>query len=79
MTERTTLFSWRVIAVLCATIGLAPFNPPHVFEKLTLLAAGELVRPLDWFDLLFHGAPWLLLAAKAAASLTGRGVKPAKG
>jgi hypothetical protein len=29
-----------------------------------MLAAGTLNRPLDVFDLLWHAAPWLLLAAK---------------
>lgn len=48
-----------------ATLGLAPFVPePHVWEKLKMLAAGTLLRPLDIFDLLFHAAPWLLLLAK---------------
>ncbi len=48
------------------TIGLAPLTPPHVWEKLGLLFAGQLARPLDIFDLALHGAPWLLLAAKLA-------------
>lgn len=44
-------------------LGLAPFTPePHLWEKLKMLAAGELGRPLDIFDLLLHGAlPVLLL------------------
>ncbi|OIP82705.1 MAG: RND transporter [Rhodobacterales bacterium CG2_30_65_12] len=51
--------------VIAATLGLAPFTPvPHVWEKLTMLAAGSLVRPIDIFDLALHGLPWLLLAAK---------------
>ena len=52
-----------VIASL--TLGLAPFVPePHVLEKLRMLAAGELSRPIDIFDLLMHGAPWVLLLMK---------------
>jgi hypothetical protein len=35
-----------------------------VWEKLKMLAAGTLSRPIDIFDLLYHGAPWLLLALK---------------
>ncbi|MFY9973501.1 MAG: RND transporter [Chromatiaceae bacterium] len=58
------------IAVLVAaalTLGLAPFVPePHVWEKLKLLAAGDLVRPIDIFDLVLHGAPWVLLAIRLA-------------
>ena len=47
------------------TLGLAPFFPePHIWEKLKMLAAGELSRPMDIFDLAFHALPWLLLIAK---------------
>ena len=57
--------SWSAIVLLCLTIGLAPFKPPHVVEKLGLLLEGELVRAVDWFDFALHGFPWLLLTAKA--------------
>jgi len=53
--------------IVAATLGLAPFVPePHVWEKLKMLAAGTLARPIDIFDLVFHGLPWLLLFAKLA-------------
>ena len=56
-----------LLLVFCATLGLAPFVPePHLWEKLKMLAAGDLARPIDIFDLVFHGAPWLLLMAKLA-------------
>jgi hypothetical protein len=64
--------SWGVVALMCATLGLAPFNPPHIVEKLGMLSRGELSRAIDWFDLVMHGAPWVLLVLKAAAWL-GRG------
>ncbi len=57
--------SWPMVIILCLSLGLAPFFPPHIFEKLTMLAKGQLKRPIDWFDLFFHGAPWLLLILKA--------------
>ncbi len=63
-----------VLAAL--TLGLAPFLPePHIWEKLKMLAAGDLVRPIDIFDLLLHAAPWVLLAAKLArqAATSGQG------
>lgn len=57
--------SYAVIAAL--TLGLAPFVPePHIVEKLRMLMAGELKRPLDIFDLLLHAAPWAVLLAKLA-------------
>lgn len=49
------------------TLGLAPFVPePHIWEKLKMLAAGNLTAPVDIFDLAFHALPWLLLVAKLA-------------
>jgi hypothetical protein len=30
---------------------------------------GRLVRPIDWFDLVLHGTPWVLLILKAVATL----------
>ena len=60
-------FNWLAI-VLCLTLGLAPFAPPHIVEKLKMLASGELSRPIDWLDLVLHGAPWLLLLAKGVAA-----------
>ncbi|MBV7409734.1 RND transporter [Maritimibacter sp. DP1N21-5] len=60
---------WSTVLILCATIGLAPFAPPHVWEKLQMLVAGDLVAPIDIFDLAMHGAPWLLAAAKGLRTL----------
>lgn len=54
------------ILIFCLTIGLAPFTPPHVWEKLVMLVSGELTAPIDIFDFLMHGAPWAVLAAKLA-------------
>ncbi len=54
--DRTPLATFLIVAL---TLGLSPFVPePHIWEKLKMLAAGTLVKPLDIFDLLFHGAPW---------------------
>lgn len=58
--------------VLALTLGLAPFAPPHVVEKLGMLFSGKLVRPIDWFDLFLHGFPWILLAIKIASYKTLR-------
>ena len=46
-------------------LGLAPFFPePHLVEKIRMLVNGELIKPLDMFDLLLHGTPWVLLLVK---------------
>jgi len=60
---------WGILIIACLTLGLAPFFPPHIWEKLVMLKNGELNRPIDWFDLFYHGVPWLLLIIKATASL----------
>lgn len=61
--DRQPLSFFLLIAL---TLGLAPFVPePHVWQKLKMLQAGALSRPLDIFDLILHGAPWLLLFLKA--------------
>lgn len=53
------------LVLISLTLGLAPFTPePHVWEKLKMLAAGELTQPIDIFDLVMHGAPWVLLILK---------------
>lgn len=63
-----------LLVLLALTLGLAPFTPePHVWEKLKMLVAGQLVRPIDIFDLLMHGVAWLLLAAKLARMALMRG------
>jgi hypothetical protein len=62
-----------VLVVAALTLGLAPFLPePHVWEKLRMLAAGTLSRPIDVFDLVLHGTPWVLLGLKLAR-LASRG------
>lgn len=60
--DNVSLGNWLIIAF---TLGLAPFVPqPHVWEKLNMLAAGTLSRPIDIFDLFLHGTPWVMLSLK---------------
>ena len=55
---------------LAIVLALAPFTPePHLWEKLKMLSAGELNKPIDIFDLLLHGTPMLLVFLKL---VTGR-------
>lgn len=56
---------WSILLLFAFFLGLAPFKPqPHLLEKLTMLAGGNLSRPIDIFDLLFHASPLILIAAK---------------
>ena len=57
-----------LLVILCLTLGLAPFVPePHIWQKLKMLAGGTLTRPIDIFDLVLHGAPFVLLALRLLA------------
>ena len=60
---------WHLIILACISLGLAPFNPPHILEKLQMLFNGTLHKPVDIFDLLMHATPWLLLILKTIAVL----------
>jgi len=51
--DRTSIW---ILLILALGLGLAPLgSQPHLVEKLTMLANGTLVRPIDIFDLLLHG------------------------
>lgn len=74
------MFAWidrlpiGLLLMASLTLGLAPFVPePHVWEKLKMLAEGSLQRPLDIFDLLLHGTPWILLLTAVLRRLLGPG------
>lgn len=63
------------------TLGLAPFVPePHLVGKLRWVAGGAVgMAPMDWFDLVMHGAPvaWLLFTlGEVAWSMRSRGGAP---
>jgi hypothetical protein len=60
---------WGLVIIVCLTLGLAPFAPPHIVEKLQMLVKGKLVRPIDWFDLILHGTPWVILVIKAFVTI----------
>ncbi len=64
---------WEIAVLLVLSIGLAPYKPPHIWEKLLMLTKGTLVRPIDWFDLVLHGAPWLILILKGVFAFGGKG------
>jgi len=55
--------NWKIVILLCLTLGLAPFFPePHIWGKLKWVLGGGIgMKPLDWFDLVLHGFPFLLL------------------
>ena len=55
----------NIVILAALTLGLAPFFPEaHIWEKLKMLMAVQLTRPIDIFDILMHAAPWAVLLAK---------------
>ncbi len=64
---------WPTVILFALLLGLAPFRPePHVVEKLRMLFDGTLHRPIDIFDLILHGAPWVVLVLKAIREMKRR-------
>lgn len=57
------LKNWRIIILLCLTLGLAPYYPePHLWGKLKWLAGGGAgMQTMDYFDVLLHAFPFILL------------------
>ena len=59
--------NWKLFLIASLTLGLAPFNPPHIWGKIQWLLGGNAfsaengMKSQDWFDVLLHGLPWLLL------------------
>lgn len=67
----------RVILILCLTLGLAPYFPePHIWGKIKWIWGGAVgMKPMDFFDFVFHGAPFFLLIRYLAVTLRQRGNK----
>ncbi len=55
--------NWKLLVLACLTLGLAPFSPePHLFGKIRWVVGGAVgMKVMDWFDLVLHGLPWVLL------------------
>ncbi|WP_179351714.1 hypothetical protein [Winogradskyella vidalii] len=65
------LNDWKLIILLCLTLGLAPFFPePHLIGKIRWVAGGANGMVFkDYFDLVFHGFPFILLIRLALLKL----------
>ena len=55
--------NFKIIILLCLTLGLAPFFPePHIWGKLKWIIGGATSMQLkDWFDVFLHGFTFVLL------------------
>ena len=69
--EKKNKFLMPAIASL--TLGLAPFVPePHIYKQFLNIANGTFTKPMDWFDLVLHGAPWVWLGVTTILHIKGK-------
>ena len=65
------LLEYQFLIPIVLLLGFAPFYPqPHIVEKIGMLAAGTLQKPIDIFDLVWHAWPFLFLAYRISRDLT---------
>ncbi len=70
MLEHLDNIPYIVLVPAAVLLLLAPLAPePHVIEKLRMLKAGTLKRPIDIFDLCFHLLPTILLCVKGVRDI----------
>jgi hypothetical protein len=67
--------NWKLFLIASLTLGLAPFNPPHIWGKMQWILGGNAfskengMKLEDWFDVLLHGLPWVLLLISIVLNL----------
>lgn len=65
------LLDYKFLIPISLFLGFAPFFPqPHIVEKLGLLMAGTLKKPIDIFDLFWHSWPFVLLVYRVLLDIT---------
>ena len=73
--------NWKLFLMASLTLGLAPFNPPHIWGKIQWILGGNAfsgenaMQSKDWFDVLMHGTPWVLLLISAILTLFASQIK----
>ena len=55
---------WWLLVIAAVMLAIVPLGESHFVQKWGMLFSGTLRRPLDWFDLVLHSAPLVLLLAK---------------
>ena len=65
--KNTLQKNWKLFLLASLTLGLAPFNPPHIWGKIQWILGGNAfsgenaMQSQDYFDIFLHGSPWVLL------------------
>lgn len=61
------MIPYMLLVPLAIVLALAPFTPePHLWQKLQMLFAGTLIRPIDILDLFLHGTLLFILLLKVS-------------
>mgnify|MGYP005991205165 CR=1 FL=1 len=74
--KKTLQKNWKLFLLASLTLGLAPFNPPHIWGKLQWIIGGNAfsgksaMQFQDYFDVFLHGSPWLLLIISSILIIT---------
>jgi hypothetical protein len=69
--------NWKLFLIASLTLGFAPFNPPHILGKIQWVLGGNAfsaengMQGQDWFDVLLHGLPWVLLLISILLNIFG--------
>lgn len=70
--------NWKLFLIASLTLGLAPFNPPHIWGKIQWFIGGNAfsgenaMQFQDYFDVLLHGPPWVLLSISGILHLLNK-------
>ena len=73
--------NWKLFLIASLTLGLAPFNPPHILGKLKWIVGGNAFSGehamgfKDIFDVFLHGTPWVLLLVSIVLNFSALLVK----
>lgn len=68
-----SLLDYKILIPLVLILGFAPFYPqPHIVEKVRMLLAGTLKKPIDVFDLFWHAWPFFLLAYRIVRDMSAK-------
>lgn len=67
--------NWKLFLIASLTLGLAPFNPPHIWGKIQWILGGNAfsgknaMQAQDWFDVILHGTPCVLLVISGVLNI----------
>lgn len=76
--KNTLRKNWKLFLLASLTLGLAPFNPPHIWGKIQWILGGNAfsgentMQSQDYFDVFLHGSPWVLLAISLTLVLSSK-------